>query len=109
MSQFFPTPDECGHHHIFGNIPITTVSGDHVQVAFVDIPADGVVEWHSHVNEQLGMLIAGRVLFEIGDEKKELSPGDFWRISGGVRHRVTPIGGPAKAIDVFYPIRDEYR
>ena len=28
---------------------------------------------------------------------------------GGVRHRVTPLDGPPRILDVFYPIRDEYR
>ena len=109
MSQYFPTPDRLGHHIIFGNIPIVTLAGDHVQMALVELPADGVVEWHSHPNEQMGTVLAGRLLFQIGDEAKELGPGEVYFIPGNVRHRVTPVGGPAKALDVFYPIRDEYR
>jgi quercetin dioxygenase-like cupin family protein len=109
MSQFFPTPDRFGHHVIFGNIPITTLAGDHMQLSLVEIPLDGVVEWHAHANEQMGAVISGRGLFQVGDESKELGPGDIYHIPGGVRHRVTPVGGPVKALDVFYPIRDEYR
>jgi quercetin dioxygenase-like cupin family protein len=109
MSQFFPSPDQFGRHTIFGNIPIVTLAGDHLQLSVVEIPPDGVVDWHSHVNEQMGMVISGRALFQIGDEEKVLQAGDMFRIPGGVRHRVTPIGGPFKAIDAFYPIRDEYR
>jgi quercetin dioxygenase-like cupin family protein len=109
MSRFFPTSAECGHRIIFGNIPITTLAGENIQIAVVDLPADGVVEWHSHVNEQMGVLVAGKALFEIGDEKKALQAGDLYFMPSNVRHRVTPIGGPARAIDVFYPIRDEYR
>jgi quercetin dioxygenase-like cupin family protein len=109
MSRFFPESAECGHHIIFGNIPIRTLAGEHLQLALVDLPADGVVEWHSHVNEQMGMLVSGQALFEIGDEKKTLQPGDMYFMPSNVKHRVTPIGGPARAIDVFYPIRAEYR
>ncbi|HLW64415.1 MAG TPA: cupin domain-containing protein [Gemmataceae bacterium] len=109
MSRFFPSSAECGHHVIFGNIPITTLAGEHLQMAVVDLPADGVVEWHSHGNEQMGVLVSGQALFEIGDEKKTLKPGDIYFMPSMVPHRVTPIGGPARAIDVFYPIREEYR
>ncbi|MBX9626445.1 MAG: cupin domain-containing protein [Gemmataceae bacterium] len=109
MSRYFPSPAECGRHTLFGNIPARTYAGDHLQLSLVDIPADGVVEWHSHPNEQMGVLIEGRAVFEIGDEVRELCPGDFYFMPGGVRHRVTPAGGPARALDVFYPIRDEYR
>jgi len=109
MSQFFPTPDQFGRHTIFGNIPIVTLAGDHIQLSLVDIPPDGVVDWHSHPNEQMGMVVSGRALFQVADEEKVLQSGDLYRIPGGVRHRVTPIEAPVRALDVFYPIRDEYR
>ena len=109
MSRYFPTPTECGHHTIFGAVPIRTFAGDHVQLSLVDIPADGVVDWHSHPNEQIGMVVEGRARFQIGDEERELGPGDFYLVPGGVRHRVVADDAPAQALDVFYPIRDEYR
>jgi quercetin dioxygenase-like cupin family protein len=109
MSRFFPTPDECGHHTIFGAVPIRTFACDHVQLSLVDVPAGGVIDWHSHPNEQTGMVTAGTLTFFIGDEEKALGVGDFYFIPGGVRHRVVANNGPAQALDVFYPIRDEYR
>jgi len=109
MSRYFPTPAECGHHVVFGSTPIRTYAGDHLQLSLVDIPAAGVVDWHSHPNEQMGVMMTGRALFCVGDEERELGPGDLYFIPGGVRHRVVPVGGPARALDVFYPIRDEYR
>jgi quercetin dioxygenase-like cupin family protein len=68
-----------------------------------------VVDWHCHPNEQMGVMMTGRALFQVGDEEKTLGPGDFYFIPGGVRHRVVPVDGPARALDVFYPVRDEYR
>src|SRR5262245_24033974 len=109
MSQFFPTSEQFGRHTIFGNIPITTLAGDHLQLSLVDMPANGVVEWHSHVNEQMGLVVSGSALFQVGDEEKVLKAGDMYRIPGGVRHRVTALEGPPRILDVFYPIREEYR
>lgn len=109
MSRYFPTAEECGHHTVFGSTKIRTLAGEHLQLSFVDIPAGGVVDWHSHPNEQMGLVISGKAVFSIGDEEKTLGPGEFFRIPGGVRHRVTAIDGPVQAIDAFYPIRDEYR
>ena len=109
MSRYFPEPNACGRHVIFGNVPITTYAGEHVQLSLVDIPADGVVDWHEHVNEQMGMVVLGRAVFSVGDESKTLGPGDLYWIPGGVPHKVVPVDGPVRAIDVFYPIRDEYR
>lgn len=109
MSRYFPAPSECGHHVLFGSIPARTYAGDHLQLSLVDIPAGGVVEWHSHPNEQLGMVISGRAVFHIGDEVAERGPGEFFLIPGGVRHKVVALGEPVRALDAFYPIRDEYR
>jgi len=109
MSQFFPAAEDFGRHVVFGHVRVTTLAGDHVQLSLAEIPADGLVDWHAHPNEQVGMMLSGVARFDIGDESKELRAGDFFRIPGGVRHRVTPIGGPVRALDVFYPIRDEYR
>lgn len=109
MSQFFPNPDQFGRHTIFGNIPIKTLAGDHLQLSLVDFPPNGVVEWHSHPNEQMGYIVSGSALFQVGDEEKVLKAGDMYHIPGGVRHRVTPLEGTPRVLDVFYPIRDEYR
>ena len=109
MKSLFPTPDEFGHHVIFGSTRVTTLAGDHLQLSLADIPADGVVDWHSHANEQMGMMVSGKADFYIGDEKKTLVAGDLYRIPGGIRHKVVALDGPVQALDVFYPIRDEYR
>jgi quercetin dioxygenase-like cupin family protein len=108
MSRFFPTESECGHHTIFAGIPIRTYAGEQVQVALVDLPAGSVVEWHSHVNEQLGVITKGRVVFSIGDEERTLGPGEFYFIPSHVRHRVVTLEEPAQAVDIFHPIRAEY-
>lgn len=109
MSRYFPTPAECGHHVVFGSTAIRTFAGDHLQLSLVDIPAGGVVDWHSHPNEQMGIMIKGQAIFYVGDEEKTLGPGDFYFIPGGVKHRVVALDEVAQALDVFYPIRPEYR
>jgi quercetin dioxygenase-like cupin family protein len=109
MSRFFPEPSECGRRSIFGTTQIRTYAGEHLQLSLADIPADGEVVWHEHPNEQMGMIISGRATFYIGDEVKEVGPGDFYLMPGGVRHRLVPVGGPVQALDVFHPVRPEYR
>lgn len=109
MSKYFPTDAECGHHEIFGNVQIATLAGDHLQFSIADIPDKGGVPEHSHINEQMGIILSGELDFTIGDERKRLKPGELYRIPGGVPHAVYASNGPVKVLDVFYPIRDEYR
>ena len=109
MSHYFPTPDECGHRTIFGNIQITTCAGDNVQMSLAHIPAGVAVPEHTHPNEQVGMIISGDLDFTIAGETRTLKPGDMFRIPGGVPHSVIARDEPVRVLDIFYPIRDEYR
>jgi quercetin dioxygenase-like cupin family protein len=109
MSHYFPSADDCAHKTIFGNVAITTLAGQHLQFSIADIPARGSVPQHFHPNEQMGIVISGRMVFTIGGESRTLGPGDLYRIPGGVSHGVVALDEPVRALDVFYPIRDEYR
>jgi quercetin dioxygenase-like cupin family protein len=109
MSLYFPEPSECSRHTIFPGVHILTCAADKMMMSVVDLEPRSVVEEHAHPHEQVGMLLKGRVRFFIGGEEKTLGPGDMWRIPGGVRHKVVVLDEPAQAIDIFYPVREDYR
>ena len=109
MSKYFPTPDECSRHTIFPGVHIRTAAGEKMMLSVVDLAAHSVVEEHSHPHEQVGILLSGKVTFFVGDEQKVLSAGDVWVIPGGVKHKVIVGDEPARALDVFMPIREDYR
>jgi quercetin dioxygenase-like cupin family protein len=108
MSKYFPAPDECSLHTIFPGVHIRTCAAERMMVSVVELEANSVVEEHAHPHEQVGMLLSGRVRFTVGGEERELGPGDVWCIPGGVRHRVVTLDGPARAIDIFTPVREDY-
>jgi quercetin dioxygenase-like cupin family protein len=108
MSQFFPTPNEMSRHLIFPGVSIQTCALEKMMLSIVDLQPHSVVEEHSHPHEQVGMLLQGRLVFTIGNEVRTLQPGDTWRIPGGVKHKVVTLDEPAKAIDIFSPIREDY-
>jgi quercetin dioxygenase-like cupin family protein len=109
MSKFFPLPGECGKHTIFPGVHIHTYAAEKMMMSLVDLESNAVVSEHAHHHEQVGMVIEGRAIFYIGDEQKTLGPGDFYRIPGNVKHRVVALDKPVKALDIFFPIREEYR
>ena len=67
-----------------------------------------VVPTHTHPHEQTGYLVSGRFLFEVGDEQRELGPGDCWLVPPDVPHKVTALE-PSVFVDIFSPPREEYR
>jgi quercetin dioxygenase-like cupin family protein len=108
MNTYFPTPDECARHTIFPGVHIRTCAADKMMLSLAELEPNAVVEEHSHPHEQVGMVLEGRAIFFVGGEQKTLQPGDYYRIPGNVRHKVIALDRPVKALDVFYPIREDY-
>jgi quercetin dioxygenase-like cupin family protein len=109
MSLYFPTADECAHHTIFSGVTVQTCAADKMMLSLAVLEPHAIVEEHSHPHEQVGMVIEGRAVFFIGGEEKTLGPGDMYRIPGHVKHKVIALDQRVKALDIFYPIRDDYR
>jgi quercetin dioxygenase-like cupin family protein len=97
------------HHDLFPGVSIVTTAGEKMMLSVVNFVADSVVPDHSHPHEQMGIMISGRLEFTVGGVARILGPGDVWRIPGGIVHRVRAVDGPAAALDVFHPIREDYR
>jgi quercetin dioxygenase-like cupin family protein len=107
--KYFYQLDEASRHMIFPGVTIRTVAGDRMMLSYVEFAAGSVVEKHQHPHEQMGLLLEGELTFEVGDERRTLRAGEMWRIPGGVDHRVVAGDQPARALDVFCPVRDDYR
>jgi unsaturated pyranuronate lyase len=84
------------------------VHGDRITLAVIELDANSLVPEHSHEHEQLGMCLSGSLLFRVGDESRELGPGETWSIPGNVPHEVQVGPDGAVVIDVFAPTRDDW-
>ena len=62
---------------------------------------------HAHPHEQTGYLVSGCLRLAIGDEVRELHPGDSWCIAGGIAHGAEVLEDSV-AIEVFTPVRADY-
>jgi quercetin dioxygenase-like cupin family protein len=66
---------------------------------------------HVHADhEQMGLVLAGRIEMQIGDEVVQLGPGDVFWCPRNVPHGRTLVLGdtPAQILDVFTPPRADY-
>ena len=109
MSSYYVTPAECSRHNIFPGVDIATMAGEQAMLSLVTFEPRAVVQPHSHPHEQIGMLLEGELTFTIGGETRTLHPGEMWRIPGGVVHSAVAGTKPVRALDVFHPIREDYR
>ena len=91
-----------------GVVRRTLTEGERMMLIEVTLEQGTVVPLHTHPHEQIGYLASGRLLWELGDERRELAAGDSWLVPSNVPHQVTALE-PSVAIDVFSPPREEYR
>jgi quercetin dioxygenase-like cupin family protein len=82
--------------------------GEQATLVEVDIEPGSKVPMHTHVHEQTGTLISGRMRFEIGDETFDLEPGDSWMIPSGVPHEAAGIER-CRVVEAFSPPREDWR
>ena len=109
MSRYVVSQNECSRHNIFPGVDIFTLAGDQLMLSLVEFEPGAVVELHSHPHEQMGLLLQGELQFTIGGEVYRVRPGEMWRIPGGVEHGCVAGDEPVRALDVFHPVREDYR
>ena len=109
QQSYFVKLDECSKHTIFPGVDIATMPGQQMMISIVTFEPHSKVAPHQHPHEQVGVLVEGELTFNIGGQVQTLGPGEMWRIPGGIEHSVVSGAKPAKAIDIFHPIRDDYR
>ena len=84
--------------------------GDDVLLVMNKIEPGMDINPHSHPFEQVVYIVEGRVRFHVGDDGVEAGHGSLIRIPPDVMHYAEPIvDEPALNLDVFAPIRDDYR
>jgi quercetin dioxygenase-like cupin family protein len=84
------------------------VHGEGITLAVIELDPNSHVPEHQHANEQLGICLAGSLLFRVGDESRELGPGGTWSIPPDLPHEVQVGPQGAVVIDVFVPPRDDW-
>jgi quercetin dioxygenase-like cupin family protein len=106
--DYFVPAGQGSHHQLFPGVSIATTAGRSMLLSVVTFEPDSAVPDHAHPHEQMGLMVSGRLEFTVGGVTRILGPGDLWRIPGGVAHSVRALDGPAVALDVFHPIREDY-
>jgi quercetin dioxygenase-like cupin family protein len=84
------------------------VHSERLTLAVVELDPRCVIPEHSHANEQVGLLLAGSLVFRVGTEEQRLKPGSTWRISAGVPHEVHTGPNGAVVVEVFAPPRSDW-
>lgn len=99
---------------LVGFVPVPGVTmrpifGEGSMINYIEIAAGATVPMHSHPHEQLGYVVTGTIVMVIDGDESELRPGDGYRIAGDVQHSGTAGADGCVVIDIFTPVREDYR
>ena len=109
MADYLSTPRDNGQVEMLPGIFRRTMgTTDEAMLCEFFLKRDAVVPDHSHLNDQVGNVVFGRMELVIGTETYICQPGDSYAIPGGIMHRARALVD-SLVIDVFSPPRDDYR
>ena len=94
---------------IWDGVLARPLHGDRVTIGFVDIDPGVLVPEHRHDNEQVGFVQRGSVIMTIAGQARELQVGGTYSIAGGVPHSAKAGPDGASVVDVFAPVREDWK
>lgn len=86
-----------------------TFWGDSMLVSLLDLDPNSEVPLHTHPHEQIGFVLEGEVEMTIGGEVKLMRPGEMYIVPGGLEHGGRTGNSSTRLLDIFSPVRDEYK
>lgn len=81
---------------------------DKMSIAYWEAKQGSEIPFHQHIHEMIVNVIEGRLELTVGDETRILEFGNVAFIPGNVPHCAKALTD-CKIIDVFYPVREDYR
>jgi quercetin dioxygenase-like cupin family protein len=84
------------------------IHAERITVAKVFILKGGVVSRHQHENEQITVMMEGRLKFIFDEGEKEIGAGEVLTITPNLPHSVEALED-SWAFDLFSPCRDDWK
>jgi len=84
------------------------IHAQHLSLAFWEVEEGAEVPMHAHSNEQVMQVLEGQFQFTVGNVKRKYGPGELVVIPPDTEHGGKALT-PCKLMDVFSPVREEYK
>ncbi len=89
-------------------VKLKAISGDKTMMTIFEFEPNAVIPSHKHPHEQITYILEGELEFTVEGKTKILRKGDGVVISSNREHSVKVLKTPAKAVDAWYPRREDY-
>jgi quercetin dioxygenase-like cupin family protein len=109
VEPVFVKLDEQRAFELVAGVTGRPLFGQGTMINLIEFEAGATVPAHSHPHEQLGVVLRGMQALVIDGVAHELGPLEAYALPGGVEHSAYCGPEGATVIDVFQPVRDDYR
>jgi quercetin dioxygenase-like cupin family protein len=89
-------------------IQIQPVIGESLMTCWIAMEPGAIVAEHSHVHEQLGVVVEGSVTLTVAGETRELVVGDAYLVPSDLAHNGVAGADGVLLVETFVPVREEY-
>ena len=104
----FRKKDTADSRQLVEGIELSTlVYGEKTLMGRFKVDRGSVLPAHSHPHEQTGIMISGKLRFNVDGEVKDVETGDSWCFHGGVEHSAEALEDSI-IIEVFSPVREDF-
>jgi quercetin dioxygenase-like cupin family protein len=106
--SYFTTLEQIKSKEIFPGFAGRFEHTENMTLAFWDVKAGSSVPVHSHIHEQVVTVREGKLELTVDGESRIMDAGCFAVIPSNVKHSAYAVTD-CKLLDVFYPVREDYR
>ena len=100
---------EAERHELAPGVSMQPLFGEGAMLNLLEFEPGATVTSHSHPHEQLGLVIDGVLVLVIAGVEHRLASGDAYQIPGGIEHAAQTEEAGCRVLDVFQPVREDYR
>jgi quercetin dioxygenase-like cupin family protein len=106
--KMFRKKDTGKSRQLVEGVELTTlVHGEKTLMGQFKIAKGSIIPNHSHPHEQTGVMISGKLRFNVDEKIWDVETGDSWCLPGNIKHSVEAIEDSI-VIEVFSPVREDY-
>ena len=109
MDPVFVRFDDVRSFELAQGVTGRPLFGDGAMLNVIEFQPGATVPLHSHPHEQLGLVLRGMQALVVDGVAHELGPMDGYVLPGGVEHSAYCGPDGALVLDVFRPVREDYR
>ena len=104
----FRKKDTGESRQLLEGVDLTTlVHGEKTLMGQFRIARGSAIPAHSHPHEQTGIMISGKLRWNVDGETWETVTGDSWCLPGGLEHSAEALEDSI-IIEVFSPVREDF-